>query len=693
MNTDFTRGPGLWKFNNSLLQDSDFCSFVSNRISDLSDCIGLFPSVKDWWDFFKRCLRSEIVSFSKDKRKSLCRERVTLTNQLIDCKQRLVQGDNSVLAEIATLESRLKILTLRDLEGVKVHSRVKWLEEGEKPTRYFFRLECEHVECCSVTSILNSNDVEVFTRAGIKQAHVQFYSNLFSPEPIVSSCKQDLLNGFSRFLSNADHDLCEADFSLDELTNSLNGLSLGKAPGPDGFSVEFYSKFWRLLGPLFLCVARECIRDGFLCSSMKGSATRLIFKKRGDRKNLKNWRPISLLNVDYKIISKVLTTRLSRVLDSVVDPDQTCSVPGRSISSNLVLLRDVFHFIERTDEAAILISLDQEKAFDRVDRSFLTDLLCHLGFGPVFRKWVSTLYEGAYMQIILNGNLTSEIPLRCGVRQGDPLSPLLYVLCVEALACQIRLCPEIKGFLLPGASGKQARVRPYADDTTVILKDLFSLRKLFECISVYERGSGAKLNRSKTEAMWLGSWRDRSDEPLGLTWVRKMKILGVVFGTVPVESDNCQPRLDKLEKSLNLWRSRSLSFVGKALVVNVLGLSKLLFLCRFLILPAWVLARVNKLVWGFIWGSRIETVSRNTLCLSPRDGGLGVLNFKFKCYALLLSLVISTVSCFDDPSFFLCRYFIGSHLASTRAEWAHLRGVSVPNAFSPTPFYVFALRV
>ena len=156
---------------------------------------------------------------------------------------------------------------------------------------------------------------------------------------------------------------------------------------------------------------------------MKGSATRLIFKKQDERKNLKNWRPISLLNVDYKIISKVLTSRLSRVLKSVIDQDQTCSVPKCSISLNLVLLRNVFHYIERSDEAAILISLDQKKAFDRVGRSFLTDILCHLGFGPNFRKWVATLYEGAFMQIILNGRLTNGISLRRGVRQGDPLSP------------------------------------------------------------------------------------------------------------------------------------------------------------------------------------------------------------------------------------------------------------------------------
>ena len=100
---------------------------------------------------------------------------------------------------------------------------------------------------------------------------------------------------------------------------------------------------------------------------MKGSVTKLIFKKRGDRKSLKNWRPISLLNVDYKIISKVITSRLANVIEFIVHSDQTCSVPGRSIFSNVTLLRDIMDFIQQTDECAILVSLDQEKAFDRVN--------------------------------------------------------------------------------------------------------------------------------------------------------------------------------------------------------------------------------------------------------------------------------------------------------------------------------------
>ena len=165
------------------------------------------------------------------------------------------------------------------------------------------------------------------------------------------------------------------------------------------------------------------------------------------------------------------------------------------------------------------------------------------------------------------------------------------------------------------------------------------------------------------------------------------------MGTVPVETDNWQPKLEKLEKSLNLWKSRSLSFVGRALMVNVLRFSKLLFLSHFFIVPASVFARVNKLVWGFIWGSRIETVGRNALSLSSRFGGLGICNFKLKWNALLRSLVVCTVICPDDPSFFFCRYFKGCRLASTRAEWARLRDVSAPSAASPTPFYASVLQI
>ena len=569
----------------------------------------------------------------------------------------------------------------------------QWLENREKPTRFFFKLERERFEKNNLTSILNDNGTEVFSCEEIARAHVHFCSKLFSDEPIDDNCKQECFEHFSKSLPDFEQQLYDEPISLSELTASIKSLNLGKSSGPDGFTVEFFHHFWELLGPLLLCVSEACFSDGQLCDSMQGTVTRLIYKKRGDFQDLKNWRLISLLNMDYKIISKVITLRLSRVFHGIIELDQTCSIPGRSIFSNVYLIRDVLDYIEQTDEAAILLSLDQEKAFDRVNRSFLTDLLYHLGFGLNFCRWIDTFYNGAYMQIIVNGFLTDKIFLSRGVRQGDPLSPLLYVICVEALACLIRDSPGIEGFLLPSARGKRAKRRLYADDRTVILKDYFSLVNLFQIIAVYEAGSGPKLNKSKTEAMWLGAWRNRSDEPLGLTWVRKMKILGVVFGTVPVEQDNWQPKLNKLEKSLNLWKSRSLSFVGKSLVVNVLGLSELLYLAKTLIMPNWVLSRVNQLIWPFIWGSCMETVARNTCFLQPISGGINLSNFKLKCNALKLSSLVSVIDSPEDSSFFFTKYFVGRRLSMLRQQWSDLRDNSAPSAAVVTSFYEACLNI
>ena len=159
------------------------------------------------------------------------------------------------------------------------------------------------------------------------------------------------------------------------------------------------------------------------------------------------------------------------------------------------------------------------------------------------------------MQITLNGWLTNGISLERGVffawRSWPPSSAALLGLrgysflvqedCRRVFACML---------MTPRRSS-----------------EIFDL----DCVSVYENGSGAKLNRTKTEAMWLGAWRSRSDEPLGLTWVKKMRILGVIFGTISTEHLNWQPKLEKLEKSLNLWKSRSLSLPGKALIINMLG--------------------------------------------------------------------------------------------------------------------------
>ena len=167
----YSRDPGVWKFNNSLLNDSGFCKYITTCIVDLSGFLQHFPSFKSWWDFFKHSIRSQIIYFSKNKCKELSNERVLLVNRIIDLNIKLTIV---VSSEISELESELKALTLKALDGSKVRSRVQWLGEGERPTRYFFKLERECFERNILTSILDSNDVDVFTRKEIERAHVQF---------------------------------------------------------------------------------------------------------------------------------------------------------------------------------------------------------------------------------------------------------------------------------------------------------------------------------------------------------------------------------------------------------------------------------------------------------------------------------------------------------------------------------------
>ena len=481
------------------------------------------PSDLILWDCLKEEIKLVCINYSKEKWRQLSREMVNIINRLSLLKSRLAAGFD-VKSEILDLEVRLNQLFERQIEGSKIRSRAKWLEEGETPSKYFLRLENDRHMKAFVTSVFNSSATEVSSLPEIIDAHKVFYSNLFSSGSIDFEAQQELFSHVSARLS----------------------LSEQASPGPDGLTVEFYAFFWDKLGETLVSVFNHSLACGDLPNSMKASVTRLLHKK-DDKRDLKNWRPISLLNVDYKICSKAISLCLAKVLGSIIDPDQTCSVPGRSIFSSLGLLRDTLALIERTNEPGISVSLDQEKAFHCVDRSFLLNLLKLFGFGPWFCKCISTLYKGAYMQVLVNDFLSDPISLQRGVRQGDALSPLLYVLCVEVLACKIRVTCDIKGFLLPGAGGLQFKVSQYADDMTVFVKDESSLFALFKVISIFESGSGAKLNRSKTEALWLGAWRDRQDEPLGLTWVKKTKILGIYFGTSKVERDNWETRISKLD--------------------------------------------------------------------------------------------------------------------------------------------------
>ena len=426
----FRRRSGVWRFNNSLLSDPAFKNLLSSAIADFKLKIPCFDSLRDWWDNLKIEIRKVTVRFCVCKHKAVNANRILLTKQLVRAKNGLRDP-----SQICDLENQLSSLISKQAEGAKIRSRAQWFEEGEKPTRYFFRLEQKRAESNTISSLF------------------VFYQSLFTNDVLDMQIQTEIIDDLGFSLTDLEREMCEGLFS-DEFLAALKGLKTGKTPGSDGLSTEFYLRFWEDLGESLLAVLNESFHAGSLAKSQYEGLLRLIHKK-DDRRLPKNWRPISLLNTDYKLASKVITERLKKVMSSVVHEDQTCGVVGRTIFSNLHLVRDTLDFIDKTNEPAILLTLDQEKAFDRVDHEFMLRVLRKFGFGPSFCNWVQIFYAHAFSRILVNGALSSPVYLRRGVRHGCPLSPLLYVLVSEVLSTQIRNCSEIEGFLFPGAGGLQ----------------------------------------------------------------------------------------------------------------------------------------------------------------------------------------------------------------------------------------------
>ena len=212
------------------------------------------------------------------------------------------------------------------------------------------------------------------------------------------------------------------------------------------------------------------------------SVIKLVYKKNGETYLLTNYRPISLINADIKIITKVLADRLKLVLPTIIHSTQT-AVYGRKIDQNIHLIRDLIDLANKEDEPAAFIFLDQEKAFDRVNHEFLFKTMQSFGIGPNFINWIKTIYSNATSILNINGFFSSKIPLKRGVRQGCPLSALLYVLVIEVLAIQLRLNPNIVGFKVGGEKIVSAH---YMDDTTIIIKQNRCFKEVIKEIELYE---------------------------------------------------------------------------------------------------------------------------------------------------------------------------------------------------------------
>ena len=324
----------------------------------------------------------------------------------------------------------------------------------------------------------------------------------------------------------------------------------------------------------------------------------------------------------------------------LVHSDQTCGIPGRYIGENVSLLRDIVDLSSELHIPAAILSLDQEKAFDRVDWSFLFATLEKMGFGPSFIRWVRLLYSKARCSILVNGYSSPVFYPTRGVRQGCPLSPLLYVLTMEVLACNLRAHPDLVGIKIPNSTVSLPVVSLYADDTSAIVTSDPGIKAVFDTYKHFESASGSKLNLSKCKGLWLGSWRGRSDLPVAIDWSCDMiKVLGIFIGFGDLEAANWNPRIDSVSKCFTCWKMRSLSYSGRAIVANALALSRIWYVASLVHMPNWVFSKLNSLLFKFFWAGKPDLVRRDVVVQKKDSGGFSVVSVKLKVQALLVQWV------------------------------------------------------
>ena len=277
---------------------------------------------------------------------------------------------------------------------------------------------------------------------------------------------------------------CEGVVTECEVRDALKQVGLNKSPGLDGLPYEVYLRMSHMFVPILTDMSNHWFAQGAIPGSVTKGVITLL--KKGGRhvwEGLDDYRPITLLNTELKILARVLANRLQLVISDLIGPEQTFAVKGRSIQDNLHLIRKVLEGIKDDTEAA-LISLDQSKAFDRVDHRFLASVLETAGFKPEFRRWISMMYHNPQAVVQVNGRRSGVIAIERSVRQGCPLSPIVA-----------------------------ARVSAFADDVTVFVSRRLDIEAVKEAVVEYERIAGAKVNFDKSEGLRLGAWRGSNTLP------------------------------------------------------------------------------------------------------------------------------------------------------------------------------------
>lgn len=629
------RDPPLWRFNPLLLSDEDFCTKISGSLdtfleTNKSDQV----SHSLLWETLKVFIRGEIISFVAHANKARRGRVKDLSDSIQDLDVRCALDPSpTLLKERENKQSEFNLLSTSEAERLILHSRGRYYEYGDKNSRLLAHQLKRQAASRLIPEVMDNSGTLRSNPREINKVFEKFYTALYTSESPSDRGPMD------SFLDSLDIPTIEPDsiaeldkpLELEEINAAIMAMQSGKSPGPDGFVAEFFKKFKNKLSPILLDMYRDSLDKECLPTTLTQATITVLLKKDKDPKECGAYRPISLLNVDAKILAKVLARRLEVILPQFISEDQTGFVKGRFSFSNIRKLLNIIHSSPSTLVPEAVVSLDAEKAFDRIEWEYLFAVLHRFGAGSNFISWVKLLYSSPQACISTNSLRSPYFPLTRGTRQGCPLSPLLFAIAIEPLSIALKKCPQLQGIR---RYETVQQVSLYADDLLLYVSDpINSFPAIQLLLKNFGSFSGYKLNFQKSECYPINELAlkiSQNSIPFRLA-TSGFKYLGVNItrSLSSLLGANFTPLVENMKADFLRWSNLPLSLSGRIQSVKMTTLPKFLYMFRCLpvFLPKAFFQSVNKAISSFIWAGKNPRIGRPLLQRPRNVGGLALPSF------------------------------------------------------------------
>lgn len=539
--------------------------------------------------------------------------------------------------ELWKLEMHLSNTLNKAAQQAKTHNRAQWAIEGEASTKYFYKKYKQQQSSTLLNNISQPDGNKFHSTTEIHEHISNFYKQLYAkPEISKSHIKRFLKSIQLPRLNKAELQLLTSEITTKEVMQVIMNSPANKAPGPDGLPYDWYKQFRRYTVPLLVNLFNDVQKGRHRPKSWNDSHITLIPKPGRDNSQIQNWRPITLSNCDLKLYSRIMANRIQQLMDKLIHTDQTGFITGRHITNSAMNIRTVMANASQAPPGAAICFLDFEKAYDRVAHNYLEQVLLKYGMNHQTLRNLKATYIEAQATILDGKTAFGKIPLSCGVRQGDPLAPLLFNLAVEPYLHQLRI--KLTGINLKFGTFKLAI---YADDTTtgMIPSDI---PKFLQITKNYQKASNAQINKNKSIVIPLNNTNNcaTSWQQLGFqvhTDGSHIKALGYHLNTsLEGIADTWDNLIRSLHFSAKCLSQHYASVQGRTLLSMSKVLSRIWYQGQMTAPSPAQLKKIRKIIWKAIWCNKTALKpAYKTGRLPKMQGGLAILDPSTQIQALL----------------------------------------------------------